>query len=206
MKGMALIRDKKITEITENGMVLTVEESKFTTVVTARVVFWKNWMQRNQQLPPILTSWGWDFRAVEIQAQFLNNPVKLENSGQFWMTTTTHCTTAECECYTTSVHIPTPPVLVELHVDHTAIAADSHIDDAIPEHKNNQEIGMVILPAPINTTPKFTTHLLKLTLPTFAAKFLTWLTFWDSVFTAVPLNVSLSRIQKFKYLRTQVSD
>ena len=47
-------------------------------------------------------------------------------------------------------------------------------------------------------------HLPKLILPTFSGDPLNWQTFWDSFKAAIHANPSLSRIQKFNYLKAQL--
>lgn len=54
------------------------------------------------------------------------------------------------------------------------------------------------------TQQSATSHLLKLTLPTFSGDSLTWQTFWDSFYAAIHTNTSLSGIQKFNYLKAQL--
>ena len=48
-------------------------------------------------------------------------------------------------------------------------------------------------------------HLPKLTLPTFNGDKLTWQTFWDSYESAVHFNTSLTNVQKFSYLKAQLT-
>ena len=60
---------------------------------------------------------------------------------------------------------------------------------------------------PSNTahTTQSTSRLPKLSLPTFNGNSLHWQTFWDSFDAAVHSNTSLSRVQKFNYLKAQTS-
>ena len=75
------------------------------------------------------------------------------------------------------------------------------------EDENTLQENLVVSSlAPVNITPRFMTHLPKLTLPTFAGNPLTWQIFWDSFSAAVHTNSSLSGVQKFNNLRAQLSD
>ena len=56
-----------------------------------------------------------------------------------------------------------------------------------------------------HSTQQFaTSHLPKLSLPTFSGDPLTWQASWDSFFAAIHSNPSLSGIQKFNYLKAQL--
>jgi len=87
---------------------------------------------------------------------------------------------------------------VEPNIDH-------HVDDTTQVETTPEENLLVPL-TPANITPQFTTHLPKLSLPTFAGSTLTWQTFWYSFSDAMHTNISLSGVQKFNYLRAQLSD
>ena len=61
---------------------------------------------------------------------------------------------------------------------------------------------------PVNTSANSATNfyhkLPKLDLPSFTGDILTWQTFWESFETTVHLNPSLTNIQKFSYLKSQI--
>ena len=95
----------------------------------------------------------------------------------------------------------------EPHVNQSTVQpADSHVEDIILEHENTYQPSPTQSPlVPTNTTFQFTTRLPKLTLPTFSGNPLSWKTFWDSFSAAVHSNNSLTGVQKFNYLRAQVT-
>ena len=57
----------------------------------------------------------------------------------------------------------------------------------------------------VNSSHSSNHRLPKLTLPTFMGNPLKWQTFWDTYKTAIHDNVSLSDVQKFTYLKAQLS-
>ena len=57
----------------------------------------------------------------------------------------------------------------------------------------------------VNSSNSSNHRLPKLTLPTFLGNPLKWQTFWDTYKTAIHDNVSLSDVQKFTYLKAQLS-
>ena len=97
----------------------------------------------------------------------------------------------------TVVHEEQPPG------DAVISASDNNSDASDAEGRN----GNTYLSLRNTATPtQITTRLPKLTLPTFAGDPLSWRTFWDSFEAAVHSNHTLSRVQKFNYLRAQVKD
>ena len=64
----------------------------------------------------------------------------------------------------------------------------------------------VVAPATnTDTQPPNNVRLPKLTLPKFSGDSLEWQTFWDTVAAGVDQNTTLSGVQKFHYLRAQLS-
>ena len=56
-----------------------------------------------------------------------------------------------------------------------------------------------------NKTTNFYPRLPKLDLPTFSGDILLWQTFWDAFYTTVHTNPSLTNVQKFSYLKSQLT-
>ena len=57
----------------------------------------------------------------------------------------------------------------------------------------------------LTPAPNYVSRLPKLNLPTFSGNPLNWKTFWDSFNVAVNSNPNLGGVQKFNYLRAQLS-
>ena len=99
----------------------------------------------------------------------------------------------------TETSIPTSSETVQ-QVNHSPLNTQTQV--------NPSTIPIVSTTSSQVVTPAFANHvsrLPKLQLPTFSGNPLEWLTFWDSFDVAVNSNPNLEGIQKFNYLRAQLT-
>lgn len=92
---------------------------------------------------------------------------------------------------------------------HTPSTSNSDSISALNQNFNQatQESYLNEVPSqPSNThTSNFYHRLPKLDLPRFNGDVMSWTTFWESFYTTIHTNPSLTNIQKFSYLRSQLS-
>ena len=208
---------KKVEEITGNETVSTVEEPQLTALITL-VEQLESKSSTLTELDTKIAEHITDpdeleneiFRAVEIQdsiserTRLAKRVIDKSEHPQPQLP----LLNVDATPYQPIQAIPTPPMLEEQqepHVNHSP--AGSHVENIPLEHENTQQPSLTEAPhVPVNVTPQFTTRLPKLTLPTFSGNPLMWQTFWDSFSAAVHSNNSLTGVQKFNYLRAQVTD
>jgi len=214
---------KKIEEITGNGIVSTVEEPHLTTLI-ASVEQLESKSCTLTELDTKIAERITDadeleneiFRAVEIQdsiSEYIRLAKRMIDKSEHPQPQSPTVTPLNVDA-TPYQPAQTNPTLYTLGkhqepcVNDSAVTqTDSHAEDTPSAHENMQQLSPPELPRlPINATPQLTTRLPKLTLPTFSGNPLMWQTFWDSFSAAVHSNNSLTGVQKFNYLRAQVTD
>ena len=113
----------------------------------------------------------------------------------------------------TETSIPTSSETVQ-QVNHSPLNAQTQVNLSTTQvNSSTTQVSSSPIPT-VSTassqvvTPTFSNHvsrLPKLQLPTFSGNPLEWLTFWDSFNVAVNSNPNLEGIQKFNYLRAQLT-
>ena len=106
----------------------------------------------------------------------------------------------------TETSIPTSSETVQ-QVNHSPLNTQTQVNPSTTQ-VNSSPIPTVSTVSSQVVTPTFSNHvsrLPKLQLPTFSGNPLEWLTFWDSFNVAVNSNPNLEGVQKFNYLRAQLT-
>ena len=134
----------------------------------------------------------------ELSAQISNNINHFSSPANAQVNIISHSPPA-IEDTSTETSIPTSSETVQ-QVNHSSLNTQTQV--------NPSTIPIVSTASSQVVTPAFTNHvsrLPKLQLPTFSGNPLEWLTFWDSFDVAVNSNPNLEGIQKFNYLRAQLT-